>query len=62
MLEERIREKKEAYEGSQEFWGFCDPEGWKTGLPDLCREHQKAWERWHTACMEWFDTAFDEGF
>lgn len=62
LLEERIREKKEAYEGSQEFWGSCDPEGWKTGLPDLCREHQEAWERWHTACMEWFDTAFDEGF
>ncbi|EXG88136.1 ATPase component of ABC transporters with duplicated ATPase domain [Clostridium sp. ASBs410] len=55
-----MEEMKERWLGSEDFW---KEETWKESgrYEELEEEQQKAWEDWHELCLEWFDTAYEEG-
>lgn len=55
-----MEEMKERWLGSEDFW---KEETWKESgrYGELKVEQQMAWEGWHELCLEWFDTAYEEG-
>lgn len=55
-----MEEMKERWLGSEDIW---KDDTWKESgrYEELKEEQQKAWEDWHVLCLEWFDTAYEEG-
>ena len=60
VLTAAMEEMKERWLGSEEFW---KEETWDESgrYEELKEEQQKAWENWNELCLEWFDTAYEEG-
>ena len=64
---DRVMELTVSMEGMKERWleseSFWKGEAWKESVSyeERKEEFQKAWADWHELCLEWFDTAYEEG-
>ncbi len=59
-LSNRMEEMKEKWLESEEFWngGQWEEAGAYENLNDNLK---RTWEEWNELCLEWFDTAFEDG-